>query len=58
MFDLVTHLRICSATGLFWNLAGKSRMGFTVKHCTSSCRHIKEIFVHFFGRLGGDQLNG
>ena len=37
------YLTICSETGLFWNLAGRSRMGFTVKHWMSSAENIKEI---------------
>lgn len=39
---LHAYLTICSETCLFWNLAGRSRMGFTVKHWMSACRKVKE----------------
>ena len=42
------YLTICSETALFWNLAGRSRMGFTVKHWMSSNKRVKE--THHFSR--------
>lgn len=35
IYRWVSHLTICSDTGLFWNFGGSSRMGFTVKHWMS-----------------------
>lgn len=37
------YLTICSETCLFWNLAGRSRMGFTVKHWMSVRRKVKGL---------------
>lgn len=41
--SLHAYLTICSETGLFWNLTGRSRMGFTVKHWMSACRKVKGL---------------
>lgn len=41
--SLHAYLTICSETCLFWNLTGRSRMGFTVKHWMSACRKVKGL---------------